>query len=660
MNRRIISWLCLAAALNSAAQVAEAADPFEKRAGHAQPLDARQVVIRAPEMDVITWAGDPEVTDARLSELLWQAVREGRARVISDVAGAVDARQQAVLETGHRVWLPTELDQDFDRLFMTPTAYQEFHIGTSLSCKPDAWPDDAKSPEGISASWHTRFSPRGPLTVQWPTSWLNIYEDQKITDKLLHGWLDWRDLFEESVGANLTFHPGVPKLLGILPPADQLWPGGEKGRWLDVFLGQMGRPVPEAPPPLNQRILLLGIALPSGVALELLANRKPAEDAALLTSLLARVRTAAARMIFTSVSSNDPLGGNQATLTSARMHGYPTEMPSIPSAWEERPVGTRWESDDNLVALRQDLAPPARTEWRLAQDVPAAIVWEPRFRGFDVQATHGLVSGTNLLSVLRIPEVMRGPGLEADESVLVFAQHQTPPRKPLIGPVSNDPFAPGGAGGRSFTPPLEYEAEMLLFEIPVKEEDDWKPADFASDKAPDYDRERLGTLQRRVSAGTASLAAHLLVRAQMNRRASCRITEEYMTATEFDPPRTPRSPRMRPTALESLPVGSRWEIEIAAETPEATSVSVFHTFQHSTAKPVEPPLAETLPIGRRAISRGGEDYPGAIHHQETWKDTVKAALDQPVCLGTRKPPGVRAAVVHVAFLRVRKTSAPPP
>ena len=175
------------------------------------------------------------------------------------------------------------------------------------------------------------------------------------------------------------------------------------------------------------------------------------------------------------------------------------------------------------------------------------------------------------------------------------------------------------------------ETEIITFEVPAKEAATWQPAN--ENQWHDDDAQRLQALLDRIQSGTASMVAHMVTRVPQGYRANASITEEYMTATEFDPPELPNSHRMRPTALATLPVGSRWQVETTAPTPEQPQITLTHQFVQSTAKPVEPSLRETLAIAASET----EKYPGAVHHTETWSGVVKVTPGRPFCLGTRKP-----------------------
>ncbi|MBB5038360.1 hypothetical protein HNQ64_002623 [Prosthecobacter dejongeii] len=600
-------------------------------------MDIRQRVIRAPEMEVIRLLIDPQKTDAERLATLQKVVSEGRASVVSDISIAADEAGRVNVKNGEWAWMPSELDQEMDRLYMVPTSFQERFIGTSLEGRTQVWTEPTKTWK-ISADWNAHYSPRGPETVIWPTSWLNTYdhETHKPTGKVIHGWLDWRDTFEQRVITSLLLENGEPKILAIMPPGDQIWPGDRKGRWLDVFivearpLGQLQATttVEKKERLVSPRAWLYGIALSSQETLALLQARQPKEDAALLQTLLARVEEGAARMILCAGSIQ--AHGQRQDVLSARWHEYPTEMPSIPSAWESRAVGTHLEMDDHALSLTQAVAVPARSEWKLAGDVPEAIMWQPRFRDFQLQTLDRLSPGTRLLSVLQVPNIMRGDGLLKDETLLVFCQRE------------------GSAWPEAPAPQAGYEANLLVVEIPASEEAQWQPV------ADAQETKRFQTLMERVQSGQVPLVAQAMLHLPGRTVGKLAMTEDYPTATEFDPPEPESPTRMRPTALETLPVGSRWEVGLDDENISAVQdphLRLTHTFSHSTARPVEPGLKETLAIA--ASSK--EDYPGAKHLLETWgEEGLKIIPDRVHCLGLRQPPGMDRDVRHIAFIQIRK------
>ncbi|MDP1590967.1 MAG: hypothetical protein Q8M07_24650 [Prosthecobacter sp.] len=578
--------------------------------------EIRQTIYRVPELDMIEWLLDGAPEDAAVVRRLQEAVAAGSASVVSRLTTAETpgVRTQAQACTEH--WLPAEMNPDYDLLYQLPTAFETALTGTRLEFQAAE----------AEVMFKSTFTQRAPLVVKWPTSWLDVYDHitHKPTGKAVHGWMDWYDRFEQEIIAEIAFHDDSPHLVAMLPPADQLWGADRKGRWLDVTVMQHvsgndtppKTPKPAVPP---ERLLILGIALDHDAAQALLATRP--QDESLLRELVARVKRGEARVQTCAVSANEKAGVRRA-LVSARQHVYPTEMPSIPSAWAMTPVGTRVEMEGADLVLTQDLAPPARTEWKLARDVPEAIMWEPRFRKLSLHSTAaGFTSpGTHLCAVTDIPAVMSGGELPEHETVLLFTHR------------------PGNGDQLKATQP-DFEVETMIFEISAGEAQDWQEV-----KTDDF----TAFTQARLKRGLAKLQSHTLQRVQASTRSVLSVAEEYMTATEFDPPEPEAPLRMRPTALETLQVGLHVEVEVAAE---ADGIAVVHLhLKHSTAKPIEPGLEETLKIAASSKER----YPGAKHEFEEWRG--EALLSPPGtvhCLGLSIPPGSGSAATRVAFVRVR-------
>ncbi len=438
--------------------------------------------------------------------------------------------------------------------------------------------------------------------------------------------MDWYDRFEHKIIAEFAFRDDSPHLVAMLPPADQTWGAERQGRWLDVTVAQRvsdqdtppKTPEPVLPP---ERLLVLGIAVDNVTAQTLLGTRP--QDEMLMRVLVVRAKLGKARVVTCLLSANEKAGVRRSLL-SARWHAYPTEMPSIPSAWEERPVGTSFENEGADFALTQDLAPPARTEWKLARDVPEAIMWEPRFRKLSIHsAAAGFAfPGTHLCAVTDIPAVLSGGDLPEHETVFLFTHRP----------------ADGTTPAKKTTPP-DFEVEALIFEIPASDADDWQA--LTTDDFTAFTHQRL-------KQGTAKLQSHTLLRVQAGTRGNLQVAEEYMTATEFDPPEAEGPFRMRPTALETLPVGLHFEVEVAEESGHSASLSI--NLKHSTTKPIEPGLEETLKIA----ASGKEDYPGAKHEFEEWTgDALRSPPGTVHCLGVSIPPGGGVVSTRVAFIRVR-------
>ncbi len=604
------------------------------------PMELRQTIYRVPEMEMIEWLLAGPEGDAALEKRLLEAVAAGQASVLSKLTTVASLNAPTQAQAGDECLIPTGVDQDLNKLYELPAFFQTVQAGTRLECGYG----------GPYLAWQSHFAPLPPLAVKWPTSWLRVSDRARMrsTGKAIHGWMDWYDLFNETTLGEVVFHDEAPHLVSMMSPADQTWGTERKGRWLDVTIAQrlvggdkaLTQPLapppestlppdPFAPDPLSPAqqptyalpapppLLMLGIALDSDQAHALLTTRQPGKDADLLRELVSRVRAGQAHVVTSVVSANQ---NGHRTQDSARMHAYPTEMPSIPSAWNENPVGTDFHQDGETLALHQDLAPPARTEWKLARDLPEAIMWEPRFRklSFHSEASAFIKPGTRLCAVSSIPSVISGGDIPENETVLLFAHRSA--KGPVPKNASDD-----------------FEVETLIYEIPVKDAQSWQAV-----KSDDL----TAFTQQRLNQGTATLQSHTMLRTRAAVRSTLNVTEEYMTATAFDPPNRDAPYRMRPTALMTLPVGVQMEVEVESVPGGVPHVGI--SLKHSTAKPVEPSLEETLQI----YTSGKDDYPGAKHEFDEWTETLHASLGQFHCLLSSVPDdGV--ATTRIAFVRVR-------
>lgn len=594
----------------------------------AQDVEIRQTIYRVPELDMIEWLLDGETSDAALIKRFQE---KGRASMVSQMTTTAAKWVRTQAQSGFECWLPSEMNPNYDMLYQLPASFETALAGTRLEYSDDVW---------ISS-----FSPRAPVAVQWPTSWLHVYDRKtyKPTGKAVHGWMDWYDRFDQKILGEVVFRDATPHLVAMMSPADQTWGAERKGRWLDVTVAQRlnAKILPPAPPEVSQvpadpfapvdtlapiyathaqpPLLVLGIALDQEKAQALLAARQPGKDEALLRDLVAQVKLGQAHVVTCTLSANQL---NRRDQSSTRHHAYPTEMPSIPSAWNEMPVGTSFELEGEDFSLTQDLASPARTEWKLARDVPEAIMWEPRFRKLSIRSrTHAAaVSGTHLIALTDIPEVMSASELPGHETVLLFTHRPASDTAPKA------------------TKP-DYEIEALIFEIPAAEAKAWqqvKTDDFAA------------FTQQRLKSGSAKLKAHAMLRQWPASEGRLRMTEDYMTATEFDPPEPEAPFRMRPTALEELPVGLHFETDLSEEVDGIPALKV--ALRLSTAKPIEPSLEETLKIA----ASEKEDYPGAKHEFDEWLvGALRLAPGSVHCLGVSVRPGGGVVSTRVAFVRVR-------
>lgn len=595
----------------------------------APSMEVRQTIYRVPELEMIEFLLQGRPDDAAMEDHLRKAVAAGQASIVSSATLALAPHASTEMQAGTEWSLPSEVDQIFDRLYLPPVAFQTALEGTRL--RMDA-----------TGGFQSFYAPRAPLAVQWPTSWLRARDAKGGNSKAIHGWMDWYDRFEqELVGATLS-DTTSPQLVAMMPPADQVWGADRKGRWLDVTLMQLSGDVPKpsvqaatqeladpfAPPanpfttgwtaqPPTMHSLFLGIALDKGAAHALLEARQTGQDEALLRDLLARVKRGEARVLTSAFSAHH---FNRYHQTSARIHQRPTEMPSIPSAWTDVPVGTRLEQDGPILALIQDLAPPARTEWKLARDVPEAIMWQPRFRKFSLTNTTAPVTmpGTHLLAAASIPAVMASADFPAHETLLLFSH------------LDSGAAAPADM-------PHDFEIETLTFEIPAQDAAAWqavKSADFAT------------FTQQHLKSGRAKLQSQTLLRMKSGPSATLSVMEEYLTATAFDPPSRGAPFRMRPTALQMIPVG----VLLQANLKEQSNGTVILGFKlrHSTARPIEPGLEETLQI----FTSGKDEYPGAKHVFEEWTEIIEAIPGEFHCLGILPPRG-GADSISIGFIRAR-------
>jgi hypothetical protein len=590
--------------------------------------EIRQTVYRVPELEMIERLLDGETSDAAVIKRLQE---NGRASMVSHLTTTAMNSTRTQAQSGFECWLPTEMNPDYDALYQLPVSFETVLAGTRLEYSEDVW---------ISS-----FSPRAPLAVQWPTSWLRV-SDRKTyqpTGKAIHGWMDWYDRFDQEILGEVAFRDATPHLVAMMSPADQTWGAERKGRWLDVTVAQRlnAKILPPPPPEVSQvpadpfapvdplapiyamhaqpPLLVLGIALDQEKAQALLAARQPGKDKALLRDLVAQVKLGQAHVVTCTLSANQL---NRRAQNSTRLHAYPTEMPSIPSAWDERPVGTSFEQEGEDFSLTQDLAPPARTEWKLARDMPEAIMWEPRFRKLFLQSRTNAATlyGAHLVAVADIPEVMSANDLPGHETVLLFTHR------------------PASDTAQKVTKP-DYEIEALIFEIPAAEAAAWqqvKSEDFAT------------FTQQHLKSGSAKLKAHAMLRQQPASEGRLRVAEEYMTATEFDPPEPDALFRMRPTALETLPVGLHFETDLSEEVDGIPDLKV--TLRLSTAKPIEPGLEETLKIA----ATEKEDYPGAKHEFDEWlASALRLAPGSLHCLGLPSIFGGKGVTTRMAFVRAR-------
>jgi hypothetical protein len=614
--------------LGRAATVAAPASPMRSAV-----VTARQTIIRAPEMEVAGMLGTGHLSDALISAQLREWVKTGRAHVVSEVAAASHNRRGELRASSGR-WLPfiTERDQDFDHLVMAPVSFRETLVGTSLVLAFGSGLD--------SCSWKSRYVPREPQVVPWPVSWLEARPAP-------HGWLDSQDEFVETMEGMAVSRLGGSSILGALPTPDLVWPGEGEGviRSMDVYEALLSVSGAEEQPEVARRFTLLGFSMDARSALEWSLQREPDNDEAMLQLLLAEARAGKARLCF--CTSAKPEAGARAALASGREHNYPTEMPSIPSAWEMGLVGTQVEmeasTDAMEIALMQSFKPPGPAVWQLALDDPSLIMHQPRFRALRLNSqVSARADETRLIGLVHVPQCLDGAGLSAQETMLVFARSD-------IFDLGSKLIPKGKTTALEPHAPDFYEAELVVVEVPVAEAEQWSAG---------ADGRTVGhfeTLMQRVAGGSASLVAHLVLQLSLGQEHSLGLQEEVLTATEFDPPREGYPDAIRPTALEMIPSGSRWGLRLTRN--EQGELWLDHALEQATALPAEPTTRDFIDQYRRAQRTQGADVPPqAKRFEETWQGKLRVRPGEFHGLGLQTPVGDARGVRHVAFVRVRRVA----
>lgn len=247
-------------------------------------------------------------------------------------------------------------------------------------------------------------------------------------------------------------------------------------------------------------------------------------------------------------------------------------------------------------------------------------MWEPRFRTLSMATSAFALTtaGTHLLTAADVPAVMAGADLQAHETFLLFSH---------LDPSADAPAVTG----------RDFEIEALIFETSAQDAAAWQGVE-----SDDFER----FSQQQLKSGRARLQSHTLLRTNSSPLAKLSVIEEYQTATEFDPPSLEAPFRMRPTALQTLPVGLQFEGALT-EGPDG-SVSLNVKLQHSTARPIEPGLEETL----RISADQNANYPGAKHELDEWTETLHVT---PGKFHRLLPPATNGGggTTRIAFVRGR-------
>jgi hypothetical protein len=613
----------------------------------AQEGTVRQWIIRAPENRVMAAALQSPEDDA-LAKTLRGWVTDGTASVVSEVSGDIPPEGQISSKSGRFFDWVTENDQEFGSetgvAILTPTATQKVFIGSSLQAQLRGRFKYNARPL-VEADWTAFFSPCDERSVPWPYWWPETKKQPKVS------WYQQKDFFVEQVTTAARFLPGRDTILGIMRRADDLEPNLKRPRTLDVILAQVNPGEKSAAAGMDSRPLsphgrctVLGFGVNDREAVNLLtgtaANGKP-----LLDALLKKLAAGEVQLrLFTSMAS---FQGQRSTLQSVRLHSYPTEMPTIPSAWETRNVGTTLEIDTVYDDVNFDFkfhpALPRRAEWRCALETPELFMWLPQLFVRKVHTAFELgVDGVALLGAMRTPECQEGAkGIVPGETLVLMAK--------LDGMTD----IPNDHSYRQVGPTVELES--IVFDVPASEKAAWQTG-----IAGVSDDEHFQALMERTKGHEVKLAAHVVVTTRPGQRSEATSIGEVQTVTEVDPPTEISPTRYRPTAMEYIPCGTTWEVESELVRPAdplhamgPLEVHVNYTLRHDVSPPQEPDYEDMINEARNSPTG---DVPRAIIFEEMWEGQTALAPGNARFIGTRGPPGdAFKDRLHVAFLRARVT-----
>jgi hypothetical protein len=611
----------------------------------------RQWVIRAPENRVLTAAlQNPE--DDALAKILRGWVTDGTATVVSDVSGDIPPEAQVSAKSGRLFDWVVENDQEFGSetgvAVLTPSATQKVFIGSSLQAQLRGRFKYNARPL-VEADWTAFFSPCDERSVPWPYWWPETKKQPKVS------WYQQKDFFVEQVSTAAQFIPGRDTVLGIMPRADDLEPDLKRPKTLDVILAQVTPGEKSAAAGMDHRPLsphgrctVLGFGVDDREAVNLLSGSTATHSKPLLDALLKKLAAGEVKLrLFTSMAS---FQGQRSTLQSVRMHSYPTEMPTIPSAWSTRNVGTSLEIDPVYEDVNIDLefhpALPRREEWRCALEAPELFMWQPQFFVRKVRtATAFGVDGVVLLGAMRTPECQEGAkGIVPGETLVLMAK---------LDGMTDSPDDSAGTHAHQVSTIVELEA--VVFDVPASKKDAWQTG-----IAGVSDDDRFQALMDRTKGPDVKLAAHIVVTTRPGERSVAASIEEVETVTEVDPPTEISPTRYRPTAMEHIPCGTTWEVETELVRPNdplramgPLEVHVTHTLRHDVSPPREPDYEDMIAESRDSPTN---EIPRAVVFEEVWMGDATLLPSKARFIGMRQPPGdALKDRLHVAFLRARVT-----
>ena len=658
MNPRAPALICLLALAGPFLHAVEPAVHF------------RHSVVRVPEKDYLHLWMKP-ATEDELHAAVWQWVDDGKAQVLSDLEQVVETRQRCKMRQGRVIELPQEFDQDFEDLLVPPVTTHSNWVGMAWECETDS---KILRTAGLvfRTDWKSNFQPGMPLVSRWPVTWSRNAKPRV-------GWMDQYDILEENITTSSTWNLSGRQILAVARPPNAVFPAdGEPAPTglLDVTLARV-RPGPELathtvegaarPPAGTGNFGCFAIGIDSGEALRLLTDRNPAQDDELLEELMNRIQQDKATLH--GVGSLAVVSGVRCSLTSARRHLYPTEMPSIPSAWGDREVGLSMELEPVMgdeggaeieLDLQQHLTAPRRGVWSLALDAPEMVMWQPQFISLQIKnQTTVPANGVTLHAAVQVPDCLAGDdGLAGGRTILVFSRLRTvkpdvPPLEPGKAPFAPpDPFAPAGfvqAGPEGHT-----EITAWIIEVPADEEDRWRAKTVGL-----FQDDASAEIQRRLADHSATLRATMTVACQSDRNdASCRLTEDVLEVVEDDESYHDIPGRYRPTALEDHPTGISMEMgsKISRES-DPPAITLTGKITYHDAMPKQPTLEETL----AQLTKNPGNYNGLMKtFEEDWEGSVSLAPDQTRLVNIRRAAGPEGNKrLHLLFLHARLITTMP-
>jgi hypothetical protein len=568
--------------------------------------------------------------------------------------------------------LVTENDQLFEKALLVPSHWDNVFVGTS--CQGEfRMPKRVGQGQFADFTWDASYSPRDEEDVPWPVWWPPNPAKEP-------NWYQQKDFFCEKVTTGSSVPVGRHRILAVMRSADELEPDPLRIETLDIILLHVSpdaarmvtppvtpkraeakadppNPFAAAAPsasPWQARFTVFTFGVGDREAVALLSRTGPHRDKKLLEHLLKE--SAAYRAPLRDFLAVNTRSGQRATVESARWYSYPTEMPTIPSAWGEYPSGTRMEIDPLFprsvtFAFEYHPVPPRRAEWRCALDTPDLFMWQPQFivRRINSAMECG-ADGVALIGAMRTADCNLGvSGLSGNETLVSMLRLDDNIPLPKVAPPGGDPDY------------ARLELEAIVFDVPATEAASWTAPASEKERAPAADdSQRFATLLERVDDKQVKIAAHVAVGASVgngyiNRAHRVSAVELVKTVAVIENNDSPI--RYRPTAVEETEVGTTLEVDPAVDPnialTKAKLIDVSYTLKHDVAMPQQPDYRDMI-ASLDEKKNPSRRPPPAIFFQEIWKGDATVNVGGTQFIGARTPPGEKMKDrLHVAFLRVR-------